>query len=193
MSETNLDDGIKGPEFRSKKERLLILLHLLGNHRPELNQRQAVSLRDAVLANRDNQKALKLLKGFARGRNISHSALWRGRNIVLTSEEAMWRDANDYARSLSDSSFLAYVKKIPAANFLHDAAADCEKAAYTCLRTQLDSLISRISQKISSIQEEERNKQVTCEVKIEEEKELKASRVEFVRKIEELCRERSKL
>ena len=192
MSETNFDDGIKGPEFRSQKERLLILHHLLGNHRPELNQKQAVSLRDAVLGNRDNQKALKLLKGFAKGGTTRRSALWRAPNIVLTSEEAMWRDANDYARSLSDSSFLTYVKKIPATSFLHDAAVDCEKAAYTCLRTLLDSLTSGLSQKISSIQKEERNKQVTCSVKIEEEKELKPSRVEFFRKIEELSRERSK-
>jgi hypothetical protein len=191
ISEANMDNGIKGPEFHSKKERLLILLHLLEKY-PNLNRQQTVSLRDAVLNNRDNQKAMKLLKSWAKGKISWKSVFWRGEKVVLPNEEAMWRDANEYATSLSDSSFLAYVQTFPSDNFFHDAAVDCEKAAYTCLRTLLGSLVSKISDKIFSIQEEERNTRVSHEVKDDEEKELKASRIEFFRKIEELSRERSK-
>ena len=191
ISEANLDNGIKGPEFHSKKERLLILLHLLEKY-PNLNRQQTVSLRDAVLNNRDNQKAMKLLKSWAKGKISWKSVFWRGEKVVLPNEEAMWREANEYATSLSDSSFLTYVQAFPADNFFYDAAVDCEKAAYTGLRTLLGPLVSKISDKIFSIQEEERNTRVSCEVKNDEEKELRVSRIEFVRKIEELSRERSK-
>ena len=189
MSDANFDNGIKGPDFRFRKERLLILLHLLKSY-PKLNSQQTLSLRDAVLNNKDNQKALKLLRSFAKGKITWHAVFWQGTEAVLPNEEAIWRDANNYASSLSDSRFLSYVQTFPDANYLHDAAVKCKEAAYTCLRTQLDSLVSRISQKILSSQEEERNKQVACEVNNDEEKELKVSRAEFVQKVEDLCRER---
>ena len=186
-----MDNGIKGPEFHSRKERLLILLHLLEKH-PKLNRQQNKELRDAILNNKDNQKALKVLKSFAKGKISWRSMFWKGEKVVLPNEDAMWRDAYEYATSITDSDFLEYVQGFPAANALHDVAVDCEKAAYTCLRAQLDSLVSGISQKIFSIQQEERNEKVIREVKDDEEKELKVSRIEFVSKIEELSRERSK-
>ena len=115
---------------------------------------------------------------------------WKGKEKVLPKEEAIWRDAIHYASSLSDSHFLSYVKAFPDANFLHDAAVKCEEGAFTCLRMQLDSLVSGISQKILSIQKEECNKQVTWEVNNEKEKKFKASRAMFIRKVEDLGRER---
>ena len=184
----NLDNGIsgKGTVFHFRKERLLILLHLLKTYK-DLNLRRTIYLRDAVLDNKDSQKALKLLKSFSKGEKAAwRSVLWKGR------EEALWRDAIDYSTSLSDSRFLSYVKTFPIASFLHDAAAKCEEAAYDCLRAQLNSLVFGISQKILSIQREDRDKQVKCEVDNEEEKELKVSRSEFVRKVEDLSRARSK-
>ena len=75
--------------------------------------------------------------------------------------------------------------------FSHNAAVECE-TAYHCFTTQLDSMVSGISQQILSIQKDRFDTQLRCEVKSEEEKELKVSRVKFVRKIEDLCRERSR-
>jgi hypothetical protein len=192
ISAENIDNGIKGTDFHFKKERLLILLHLLKNY-PNLTKRQTHSLRDAVLDHKDNQNALKLLKSFSKGEKTKwYSVFWKGRDVVLTKEEAMWRNANDYASSLSYSRFLSYVMTFPATNYLHDAAVKCEEAAYACLRTQLDSQVAAIGQKILLIQKEECNKQVRCEVENEEQEELKDSRIEFVRKVEDLCRERSR-
>jgi hypothetical protein len=191
ISEANMENGIKGPEFYSKKERLLILLHLLEKC-PNLNRKQTVALRDAVLNSKDNDAAMKLLKSWEKGKTRWIPVWWGGEKIVLPNEAAMWREANEYATSLSDSSFLTYLQTFPAADFFHDAAIDCKNAAYTCLNAQLNSLVSEISQTIFSIQEGDRKQQVTCEVKKDEEKELKASRIEFVRRIEELGRERSK-
>ena len=192
MSSEHIDNGIKGTDFYFKKERLLILLYLLKNY-PNLSTRQTGSLRDAVLDSKDNQNALKLLKSFSKGEKTKwYKVLWRGRDVVLSKEEAMWKNANDYASSLSYSSFLSYVMTFPAANHLHNAAVKSEEAAYTCLKAHLESQVTAISQKILSIQKEESNKQVRVEVENEEQEELKASRIEFVRKVEDLCRERSR-
>jgi hypothetical protein len=193
ISAENIDNGIKGTDFHFKKERLLILLHLLKKY-PNLTKRQTNTLRDAVLDNKDNQNALRLLRSFSKGEKPTwhSSVLWKGIDVVPTKEEAVWRNANDYASSLSYSRFLSYVMTVPATNYLHDAAVKCEEAAYACLRMQLDSQVAAISQKILLIQKEECNKQVRSQVENEEQEELRDSRIEFVQQVEDLCRERSR-
>ena len=191
MSPENIDNGIKESDFHFKKKRLLILVYLLKNY-PNLTTQQTRSLSDAVLDSKDDQNALNLLKSFSEGeKTMWHSMLWRGRDVAVTKEEAevMWKSANDYATSLSYSRFLSYVLAFPATNYLHDAAVKSEEAAYTCLRTYLDSQVTAISQKILSIQKEESNKRIRLEVENEVQEELRDSRIEFVRKIEVLCRE----
>lgn len=189
----NLDKGIKGNDFQSKKERILILYYLFENYKG-LNAKQTRSLGDAVLINRDKQKTLGLLKGFSKDEKSSwFSVILGGKRAVLSKEEAMWRKALNYASSISDVRFLSYLKTgIPSTHFLHNAAVECEETAYHCLTAQLDSLVSGISQQILSIQKDGCDTQLQREVKSEEEKELKVSRIEFVRKIEDLCRERSR-
>ncbi|KAH9171607.1 hypothetical protein EDB89DRAFT_1906886 [Lactarius sanguifluus] len=192
----NLDKGIKSTDFQSKKERLLILYYLLENY-GGLSADQTRALGDAVFVEWNKQKVLELLKSFAKeeqGGQFSAfgSVPWGSKKAVLSKEEAMWRSANNYATSISDSRFLSHVKKISASDYLHDAAVECEETAYDCLTTQLDSLVSGISQQILSTQNDECDRQVQREVKSEEEKELKVARAEFVQQIEDLCRERSR-
>jgi hypothetical protein len=188
----NLDKGIKGSDFQSKKERILMLHNLFDNCK-DLNAKQARSLRDAVLDGRDRKKALGLLKSFSKEENSSWiSVILRGKRALLSKEESMWRNAHNYASSISDQRFLPYLMGIPDTNFLHDAAVECERTAYECLTTQLVSLVSGISQQILSIQKDGCDVQVQREVKSEEEKELKVSRATFVQQIEDLCRERSR-
>lgn len=56
----------KGTDFHLRKERLLILLHLLKNY-PNLTMHQTFRLRDAVLNRKDNHKVVNLLRTFAKG------------------------------------------------------------------------------------------------------------------------------
>ena len=192
MRPENIDNRLEGTDFYFKKQRLLILIYLLKNY-PNLTTQQTDSLRDAVLDNKDNQNVLNLLKSFSKGEKTKwYTVLWRGRNVVLTKEEARWKKANDYASSLSYSRFLSYVMRLPATSHLHDAIVKCKRAAYACLGTHLDFQVAAISQKILSIQKAERNEKIKLEVENEEQEELKDSRIEFVRKVEDLYRERSR-
>ncbi|KAI9455158.1 hypothetical protein BJY52DRAFT_1213406 [Lactarius psammicola] len=145
-----------------KKERMLILYYLLENYKG-LDADQIRSLSDAALVHKDKRKVLELLESFA---------------------EERARNAHSYATLISDSRFLSYV---PASDldFLCDAAAECEKIAYGCPTTQLDFLVSIISQQILSIQKVGYDTEVQREVKGEEEKELNATwraslRIQFV-------------
>ena len=170
-----------------------MLQHLFENYKG-LNAKQTCSLGDAVLINRDKQKTLGLLKRFSKEEKSGWFSVTLGeKRAVISKEEARWRNAHNYASSISDVHFLSYLKTgIPAAHFLHNAAVECEEIAYHCLTSQLDSLVSGISQQILSIQKDGCDTELQREVKSEEEKELKVSRVEFVRNIENLCRERSR-
>ncbi|KAH9023376.1 hypothetical protein EDB85DRAFT_2184321 [Lactarius pseudohatsudake] len=198
----NLDEGIKGTDFQRKKERMLILYYLLENY-GGLSASQTRALGDAVFVEWDKQKVLELLKSFEKEEQpgwfsvpVSSSSV-RGQGckkaaVRLLIEEAMWRSANNYAASISDSRFLSYVETVSASDFLHEIAVECEETAYDCLTTQLDPLVSVICQQILSIRKKECDRQVEPEAKIEEEKELKVSRAELVQQIEDLCRERSR-
>ena len=66
---------------------------------------------------------------------------------------------------------------------------ECE--AWNNRRIEIEKRFQKI-RAISQRQAEIHVEKVACEVDNEEEKELKVSRIEFVRKIEELSRERSK-
>ena len=180
----NLDKGIIETDFQSKKERMLRMLYLLTSYK-DLTTHQIRFLCNAVLVVGDKQKTLELLRSFAMVGNKMFTHL---------EEDDIWEDADSYAASFSDSRFLSYVKTIPAADFLHNAAVECEETAYDCLTTQLDSLVHETSVQIVSIQKEECDRQAQREAKNEEEKakELKDCHAKLVRQIEELSRRRSR-
>ena len=102
----------------------------------------------------------------------------------------MWDAAASYATSLSDSRFLSYLKTIPTSNFLSAVIAECEETAYKCLTTQLDSLVSGVSERILSTHKEERPQKTLRRKR--EEKDLETSRAEFVQKVADSCREHSR-
>ena len=188
----NFDRGIKSTDFQSKKERMLILSSLLTNY-PDLDARQTRALGNAVLVDGDEQNTLRLLDGFSRGEKGGwFSAPWKGKRAMVSKAEDTWRSANTYSMSVSDLEFLSFVKTIPDGESLRVAADECEETAYDCLTTQLDSLVAGICQQILTIQKEQCDKQVQRKVKNEAEKGLNISRIEFVQRIEALCRKSSR-
>ena len=110
----------------------------------------------------------------------------------LTREEALWRDANYYASSVSDSCFFSQLVTTPIDECLHDATVEAEETAYTCLRKLIESLVDGIGQQFITIQKAECDKQIKRAITSEEDKELGALRANFVHGIEDLSRERSR-
>jgi hypothetical protein len=207
----NLGNGIKGTEFQYKKERILILRYLLENING-LDRGQMKSLADAVLTRRDEQAVLGLLKvarkedkGSIGGGYINaakdaangakghvKSALGISKSSKLTREEALWRDANNFALSVSDSHFLLELSTAPVDEYLHGATADTEETAYACLRELIEFLVDGTGQKILLIQKAEWVKHIEREIVREQDKKLGDLRSDFVRQVEDLSRERSR-
>ena len=118
---------------------------------------------------------------------------WGSRSTTkLTKEETLWKGANNFSSSVSDSEFLTQLKTADFDECLGDATAEAEETAHTCLKAVVESLVSGIGQQILSTQKEECDKQIQREVGSAEERELGILRSDFVRQIEELTRQRSR-
>ena len=186
-----------------------------------LDKGQIRSLADAVLIRRDKRAPLDLLKSFVKGDKSGasggllnsakerlknslgigdegSSGPWRivswggSKSTKLTKEETLWRGANHFASTVSDSDFLARLKTAALDECLRDAIAEAEEAAHVCLTTMVESLVSSIGQQILSMQKGECDKQIQREVGSAEERELGILRSDFVRQIEDLTRQRSR-
>lgn len=144
----NLNEGIKGTDFQLKKERILVLQYILKNCNG-LNAKQTRSLSDAFLSSGDKQKTLDLLKKFSkeetRGWFSGAMGPRRGETrftLPKQADEAMWRNAHNHASSIPDVRFFSSLITVPATHPFHDAAVECAKTGYDCLKAQLDSLVS---------------------------------------------------
>jgi hypothetical protein len=202
----NLENGIKDTEFQFKKERILIIYHLLKNiKRP--NKGEIRNLADAVLNCRDTDavRVLKRLKVATKDKSstsggyintakrLVKGTLALAKSSNMTTEKALWRDAKDFASSVPDTHFLLGLKTTPADECLRGAVVEAEEMAYTYLGKLIESLVDRIGPQIFSNQKVEGDKQVQREVASEEDKELEILRSEFVHQVEDLSRERSPL
>lgn len=158
---------------------------------------------DAVLIRRDLQSVLGLLKTAGKEDKGStggyvNAAKERLNGLKITfgmsksskpKEEAMWRDANNFAASVPDSRFLSQLHATPVDECLHDAIIEAEETAYGYLRDLVESLVDSIGRQILSIQKEECDRQTLRDVTTGEDKELGILRSEFVHRIEDLTRE----
>ena len=207
MRTANLDKGIKGTEFQVKKERILILYRLLENTKG-LNRSQIRALADAVLIRRDKQAVLEILKHGKKedksstgnsylnaAKGIVKTTLGIGRSSSLTREEALWREANNFASSITDSRFLSHrdldITPVDVDECLRDAVVEAEETAHTYFRKLIESLVGGIGQEFFTIQKAECDRQIIREITNEEDKELGILRSEFVHRVEGLSRERS--
>jgi hypothetical protein len=197
----NLEKGIKAPDFQFKKERILILKYLLENTNG-LDRDQIRNLAGAVLTRRDLQSVLGILKtagredkGSASGGYVNAAkerlkfTFGMTKGSKPTREEAMWREANNSAASVSDSRFLSQLHAAPVNEYLHDATVEAQETAYAYLGNLTETLVDAIGRQIFSIQKEECDKQVQRDVTSAEDKELCVLRSEFVHRIEDSTRE----
>jgi hypothetical protein len=201
----NLEKGITAPVFQFKKERILILHHLLTSTNG-LDRRQIRTLADAVLIRGDMPTIMRLLKVVAKGDKNGASGIFvlasAAKERFMTSigrqspkiskEEALWREAYNFASLVSDYDFLKQLKTATLDECLRDPAVQAEEAAYACLRTQVDSLVDGFGQQILSMQKGECDRQIQREINSEEERELRSLHAGFVSQIEDLTRQRSR-
>ena len=191
----NLEKGINETEFRLKKERILILYYLLENING-LDRSQIRNLAGAVLIRGDKGAALTLLKVAKMGDNGRTSGLFKStvgiRNGFDHTREALWRDANNFASSISDSRFLSQLNTALVDECLHDAIVDAEETAHAYLKRSIESLVKGIGPQIFPILEKYCEKEMEQEITSGQAKELGILRSDFVHQVEDLSRVRSR-
>ena len=200
ISAANLEKGIKATEFQSKKERILILHHLLTSING-LDREQIRTLADAVLVRRDMTTIMELLKVAEKGFFCLESAAqehimssFGRRSSKISNEEDLWMGALNFASLVSDYHFLKQLKTATLDECLRDSAVDAEETAYACLTTQVDSLVAGFGQQVLSMQKGECDRQLQREISSGEleDRELENLRADFVNQIEDLTRQRSR-
>ena len=196
-----LENGIKGTDFQFRKERIQILNHLLTNI-SGLDRDQTQTLADAVLIRPDKQTVIQLLKVAAKRHKSGTGGLFDFaaaarehvisiRRHKISTEEDLWREAHNPV-SVSDNDFLHGLKTASLDECLQDPAVKTEEAAYTCLRTQVDSLVPMVGEQILSMQKGECDSHIQRGINSEEEWKLRSIRAEFVGQIESLTRQCSR-
>jgi hypothetical protein len=191
----SLEKGIQYPEFQFKKELILILYYLLENIN-DLDRGQIRNLANAVLY-RGKSAALKLLKvaeikDNGRTSGLFKSSIGISNGIEPTREEALWRDANNFASSISDSRFFSQLNTTLVDECFHDAIVDAEETAHGYLRRLVESLVRGIGQRMFPIRQGDCEKEVEREITSGQDKELGILRSDFVQQVEDLSRERSR-
>jgi hypothetical protein len=163
-------------------------------------------LADVVLVRGDKQTLLELLKDFGKGadKGGSGGGIWKtakkrvknavgfGDSYELTKEEAMLRDTQKSVSSVTDARFLEQLTTVTVDECLRDYIVEAQETAYAGLTTMIESLVTGIGSQIFSSQQIECDGQVRREVGSGEDGELRVFRSDFVRRIEDLSRERSR-
>jgi hypothetical protein len=145
-----------------------------------------------VLNRPDTPTILRLLNSFEKANNGILGRFMSSVGISDSWAGVVWKDANQFALSVRDSRFLSDLKAPAIPECLRDAAVEAEQLAYTCLTTQIESLVTGITGQVLSMQKSEFNKQIQREVRGSQERELRKLRSGFVRQIEASSRGRSR-
>jgi len=163
-------------------------------------------LADAVLVQGDKRTVLELLRDFGKGadKGGNSGSYWKAakkrvRNVVgfgdsseLSKEEAMLHDAHKSVSAVSDSRFLEELTVVTVDECLRDFIVEVKESACACLTTLIESLVTAIGSQIFSSQQAECERQVQREINSVGDRELRALRSDFVRRIEDLSREHSR-
>src|ERR1700761_8398756 len=117
----NKFDNVKGTDFKSLKERLLLLRHLLGKNQ-DLDPEKRTELIRALLSEGNLHEAQKMLPnsekkqesgtGIVRKGGRFERAITGGQSSTESDEEALKKEMKKIASTLSDPEFLLGLKSI---------------------------------------------------------------------------------
>ena len=183
-------DTVKKAEFRSLKERLITVHHLLEKY-PELAPGRRTELIHAVLSednlhhvqqifpkpDKDNQPSLwSIVKGFFSGSKD-------------TDEESLRMDVKKKTNSVSDSKFLLELKGVDD----KDLEATIQAAvglACSQLSSSIDKAVKKMTHAVLRMQEDECKRSVQLRIEMEERKEHRRKLADFIHAINEVSAQR---
>jgi len=176
---------VKGENFRSLKERLAFVCHLLNEHR-DMGPVKRTELAQALLSE----------GGFHYGHpksdeNRQHghgkTAMFTKIKGILphsgaTNEESLRSEMKKIADSISDADFLLELKGIEN----EDLVAQAQEAvviAYIQLSSSIDATVNQMTRDVLQMQKEECKRKIQFEIETKQRKELDDARTNFIRDV----------
>lgn len=186
-------DVIKEPEFKSLKERLIGVRHLLEKH-PEIGPGKRAELIQAVLSEDNLQRVQQIFPKSDKNIQSGKTSLWSTLTGFFsgskeTSEESLRTDLKKMTSSVSDSDFLLQLKGVDD----KDQEAAIQMAfALACnqLTSSIDTAVKKMTHAVLRMQEDKCKKQMQREMETEERKELGSKLADFIRAINEVSARR---
>ena len=178
---------VKGAEFRSLKERLVFVFHLLKDHQ-EMASENRTELIQALLSEDDLRHAQQLLPKSEKKDSGKTSWLPNLPAILSWSkepdEESLRREMKKKARGISDSDFLLELKGIDDKD-LETTIQQAGVFAHSWLSSLIDKTVEKMTHAVLWMQQEQCKKSLQREIDAEEGKALGIVLLKFIREINE--------
>ena len=177
-------DVVKGHEFKSLKERLIAVRHLLEKH-PEVGPGKRAELIQVVLSEDNLQRAQQIFpKSDKNNQSGKTPSLWSTFTGFFsgskeTDEESLRTDMKKITSSVSDSSFLFQLKGVDDKD-LEAAIQVAVDLACSQLSSSIDAAAKKLTHAVLRMQEDECKRSVQRETETEERKELGGKLAEFI-------------
>jgi hypothetical protein len=187
-------DDVKGPEFKSLKERLIAVRHLLEKH-PEVGAGKRTELIQAVLSEDNLQRAQQIFpKSDKNNQSEKKTSLWSTFTGFFsgskeTDEESLRADVKKITSTVSDSDFLLQLKGVDDKDL--DAAIHVAvDLACGQLSSSIDTAVKKMTHAVLRMQEDECKRHMQREIEAEERKELSGKVADFIHAINEVSARR---
>jgi hypothetical protein len=180
-------DGVKGHEFKSLKERLIAVRHLLEKH-PDVGPGKRTELIQAVLSEDNLQRAQQIFpksdKNNQSGKTSSYWSTFTGlfSGSKETDEESLRTDVKKITSSTSDSSFLLQLEGVDDRD-LEVAIKAAVDLACSQLSSSIDTAVKKMTHAVLRMQQDECRKLMQREIETEERKVLDGKLAEFIQVI----------
>jgi hypothetical protein len=180
----NKFDNIKGSDFKSLKERLLILRHLLVNNQ-DLDPEKRAELIRALLSDGNIHEAQKVLPNADKKKESGIIAkAWRiisgGQSSAESEKEVLKKEMKKIASNLSDSQFLLGLKSIDIED-LQPAIQEAETLAHTSLSSSIDSTVQKLTHDVLRMQQDNCEAEIRKEIHAKEARALNDALLSFIR------------
>ena len=188
-------DVVKGPEFKSLKERLITVRHLLEKH-PQVVPGKRAELIQAIFSEDNIQRAQKILppKSDKTNQPGKTSSLWLTITRFFsgskeTDEELLQSEVKKITKSVSDSEFLLQLKHVDDKD-LEAAIQMAVDLACTQLSSSIDTAVKKMTHRVLQMQQEECKKSMQREIEAEKRKEVGGKLADFIHAINEVSARR---
>jgi hypothetical protein len=183
-------DIVKGHDFKSLKERLIAVYHLLEKH-PEVGTRERTDLIRAILSEDDLQRAQKIFPKSNSNQSKKKTSWWSAVTGFFsgskeTDKESLRTDVKKITSSTSDSDFLLWLKGIDDKD-LEDAIQAAVKFACSQLSSSIDAVVKKMTHSVLRMQQNECKRLMQLEKEAGERKELGGILADFIQAINKVA------